>query len=558
MSRLSLIPVILAFLVTGCGQEREFLNPFDSSVDPDDWAPQSLTLTTTGFNSTRLEWKLKFSNIESLILVRSFAGADQEIILQKGAREYIDQSVRASGQPCGKITYSLRCKAGDKFSAVAAVTSSVDFPVLTAAQAGSDIQAGTRSVNLSANAPNTLESGQWTIVSGEGGLLSSTNNPTATFTGVAYRDYILRWTVSGVCGTGSDELNIAIKPLATVETSSVVATGGTSFSMEGRVVEDGGAVVTQRGVVYGTQPGPTISSGKVVSGGGPGTYTVLVSGLSSGVKYYLRAFATNNGGTAYGSELQVTTWSAPVVSTGAVSAVKAYSATVSGSVTSDGQSGVTERGIVWSTTQQPDLSASKVTAGSGTGDFSAVLSGLTQKTTYYVRAYAVNSVGTSYGAQATFTTTEPQPVLVETNGCSSTSGYTTAFIYWTGTQYAQASWTIAAGGYSGNCLRAVNPNAGNALGGYVEFSRTFSNPGYLRFWINTYNPGYNNRVPDVYVDGVLQTDPTMTAGNASAFYWMQLKTANIAAGTHTIRLDWTRVGQFYDYLLDEIELWELR
>ena len=94
----------------------------------------------------------------------------------------------------------------------------------------------------------------------------------------------------------------------------------------------------------------------------------------------------------------------PVVTTAAVANVSAISATCGGNVTSDGGSVVTARGVCWSTTENPTVNDSHTTDGSGVGNFTSSITGLTANTTYYVRAYATNAIGTAYGESFTFTT----------------------------------------------------------------------------------------------------------------------------------------------------------
>lgn len=84
--------------------------------------------------------------------------------------------------------------------------------------------------------------------------------------------------------------------------------------------------------------------------------------------------------------------------------VTSNSATVGGVITSDGNSAVLERGVCWSKNSNPDVSDNHMTSGTGMGSFTCDLTGLEEVTTYYVKAYAINNVGISYGAQATFTT----------------------------------------------------------------------------------------------------------------------------------------------------------
>ena len=94
----------------------------------------------------------------------------------------------------------------------------------------------------------------------------------------------------------------------------------------------------------------------------------------------------------------------PMVSTIAISNITNTNANSGGIVTSEGSSPVIARGVCWSNTPNPTISNSFTTDASGTGAFTSILSGLTSNTTYYVRAYATNSSGTSYGLQETINT----------------------------------------------------------------------------------------------------------------------------------------------------------
>lgn len=96
---------------------------------------------------------------------------------------------------------------------------------------------------------------------------------------------------------------------------------------------------------------------------------------------------------------------APAVTTNAATSVGSTTATGNGSVDSNGGSAITERGFVWSLVANPTTSDSKVVDGATTvGSYSDSMTGLSVSTLYHYRAYAINAIGTSYGADTTFTT----------------------------------------------------------------------------------------------------------------------------------------------------------
>jgi len=107
----------------------------------------------------------------------------------------------------------------------------------------------------------------------------------------------------------------------------------------------------------------------------------------------------------------------PVLSTTRVSSIDNTSAISGGTITEDGGSYIISRGVVWSTSQSPTIALStKTVNGAGAGSFTSSLTGLSQTTTYYVRSYATNSKGTSYGTQISFTTTEPISTVTTATG----------------------------------------------------------------------------------------------------------------------------------------------
>ena len=145
------------------------------------------------------------------------------------------------------------------------------------------------------------------------------------------------------------------------------------------------------------------------------TVTVVsadISGLTSSTTYHYRVKTVNSLGTIYGDDLTFTTLNLPTVSTTSISSIQGISAISGGKISSDGGATVTGKGVCWNTTGSPTISDNITNDGTGTGSFASSLTGLLSYTTYYVRAYATNIVGTAYGNQLSFTTRGVPP----TNG----------------------------------------------------------------------------------------------------------------------------------------------
>lgn len=221
-------------------------------------------------------------------------------------------------------------------------------------------------------------------------------------------------------GSQTDECTISIIRDATVTTIEASSITHNSAMSGGNITNDGGTTIIERGVCWNTSHNPTITNDYTTDGSGSGSFTSSITGLSPNVIYFIRAYATNSVGTAYGNEINFTTLTIlPTVNTSSVSDITYNSATCGGNVTDDGGATVTVRGVCWSTSQNPTVSDSYTTDGTGVDSFSSSITSLSPVTTYYIRAYATNSAGTAYGNQIEFTTTEPILPTVTTISASS-------------------------------------------------------------------------------------------------------------------------------------------
>lgn len=197
------------------------------------------------------------------------------------------------------------------------------------------------------------------------------------------------------------------KPTApVVTTGSVSGVTQTSATCGGNVTDDGGAEVTVRGVCWGTSQNPTTGSSKTNDGPGTGPFTSSITGLTPGNEYFVRAYATNSEGTSYGGQESFS--SNPVMpatlTTSGVTSVTSTVAVSGGTIISDGGAPISAKGVCWAITADPTTSDNKTNDGIGTTSFISTITGLSEETTYHVRAYAINSAGTAYGDDKSFTT----------------------------------------------------------------------------------------------------------------------------------------------------------
>lgn len=227
--------------------------------------------------------------------------------------------------------------------------------------------------------------------------------------------YYVRAYATNAVGTGyGDVLSfVAGNGLPVILTTAMTVTAN-SAQAGGHITSTGGSAISAKGICYATSQGPSLGNGTVVpASGGDLAFTVPLTGLVNGTFYYVRAFATNTTGTAYGAQVSFTAGaplSAPAVTTVGVTDITPTTALADGSVDFPNGAAVTQHGFCYGTAPNPTLGDATLITGSGTGPFSGTLTGLSPGTAYYLRAFATNSAGTGYGSPVSFTTPGPPSV----------------------------------------------------------------------------------------------------------------------------------------------------
>lgn len=221
---------------------------------------------------------------------------------------------------------------------------------------------------------------------------------------------ISRFTVNGtVISPAGTQPTVTSNNVSAITKYTATATG---------TLNAGTLAITASGVVWSTTANPTVDLSTKTTNGPTtsGPITGNITGLTAGSTYNVRAYATSESGTTvYGSNLTFTTLAPtiPALTTNAVTNILSTKATSGGVITDSGGVAITAKGIVWSTSANPTIpSASSTNEGGTAASFTSLMTGLTPSTTYHVRSYATNSIGTAYGNDVTFTTAPPTPTII--------------------------------------------------------------------------------------------------------------------------------------------------
>jgi hypothetical protein len=248
--------------------------------------------------------------------------------------------------------------------------------------------------------------------------------------------YYARAFATNSAGTGygnvvtfKTPVNTTLPELTTAPITNLAYNTATSG---GTIIGDGGAVISASGICWSkTNNTPTLSDSTKTGTTASGSFTFVMNNLEDNTTYYVRAFATNSIGTGYGDVVTFTTpveITVPELTTAAITNLSYNTATSGGTITVNGGAPVTASGICWSKSNTtPTVSDSTASGTTASGSFTFVMNNLEETTTYYVRAFATNSVGTGYGNVVSFTTTaDSSKVTFIYNGATVTYGVITS------------------------------------------------------------------------------------------------------------------------------------
>jgi len=192
-----------------------------------------------------------------------------------------------------------------------------------------------------------------------------------------------------------------------IVTDSVTDISSNSCSVRGTIIDAGSSYISQHGFCWSLTPDPDIADS--ANSLGPvskaGLFTSILTGLLPDTNYYVRAYAKKTDFYEYGSVKRFKTLDGIVVLyTEEVTEITTTTAICGGIITHTGGNSINQRGVCWNTTGNPTLENNEgfTNDGVGAGFFSSTMKGLTEGITYFVKAYAINNIDTSYGEQKVF------------------------------------------------------------------------------------------------------------------------------------------------------------
>ncbi|MEE4197546.1 MAG: fibronectin type III domain-containing protein [Bacteroidales bacterium] len=409
--RFILIGLFLIILVINC-ENRDWNNPYDPECPVSVFTPLNIASAQITNTSIEITWDAIETNIDGFYIDRKRENNNWTKVsdlIDKETFFWLDTIF----QPGTKYFYRVYSVAGNNISdfIVDSITTEVNLPKVS-----------TLSVESTTSSTITcvckIESNGGSEITKKGVCWNTSGNPTISYNNTLTSNseqetyeieisnlnpgtqYYIRAYVYNSKGQsyGNELSTITKSTLPAITTSEITNITRTSFDCGGNVINDGGAVVTSRGVCWNKTGNPTINDNKTTDGSDVGEFSSEIKNLEMGTLYYIRAYATNQNGTSYGDVVINSTIEAsiPTLSNLDITTFLSCSARLESGISDDGGLEILETGFCWDTLGNPTIDDNLISLGSGLYNFSTDMEGLIEHTTYYVRAYAKNNLGVQY------------------------------------------------------------------------------------------------------------------------------------------------------------------
>ncbi len=362
--------------------------------------------------------------------------------------------------------------------------------------------------------------------------------------------YYIRAFATNMIGTAygkEQQFTTENATLATVQFNVIANVTAFSAVDSFQLINIGNDPNTVSGVCYSQSTNPTIVNNNFIQAYGSQTYTVNIASsvnsvslnhLTPNTTYYVRAYATNIAGTAYSTELSFTTNNAalPTIATDTIKQITATTANAIVSLVDNGNDPNTRYGFCFKTSADPTIADSSIAINMlnyyPINNGYSNMSKLIPNTTYYVRAYATNVMGTTYGKQMQFTTGIATLPIIKTDSITYITSFSaTAFI----NIKSIGNDPYATGGICYSTIPNPTINTATAVSFYGTYTVT---PTMSSFGNLTANTTYYVRAFETNVAGTAYgNELTFTTAGCIAHYTTSYDSINKNNNVFTLTVD---------------------
>ena len=209
-------------------------------------------------------------------------------------------------------------------------------------------------------------------------------------------------------------------------------------------------------------------------------------------------------------------------------------------------------GVVYGANENPTLLDSRINSSNVTQSNLVEILNLEPSKNYFIRGFIITNQGVIYSKENIniITPAEGTKLIKEIDLSSLQNIISMTYPYGSN---SSSAWQIS----TNNCVEIPCITTNQSHGGFIEFNTNIPTSSNLEFWVNSFNPGYNNIIPKVTINGVVFSDIEIMSTNNSSFYFTKLKVNNIYAGNLNVNIDFEENRNLIiPYTIDEIKFYK--
>lgn len=208
-------------------------------------------------------------------------------------------------------------------------------------------------------------------------------------------------------------------------------------------------------------------------------------------------------------------------------------------------------GVVYGNFENPILSDNSITSNTTNNRIQITIPELKPDTEYFIRGFIISQNQIIYSSNNIYIVTPSNSLTVGNEiDCSSLENIN-SLIYPYGF-YNSTPWLIS----DDFCQEPPCWTTGQSHGGYVSFNLYNERSGFMELWVNSYDPGYNNIIPTIKINGTQMNNIEIIGGNQSSFYFTKIRVNDISAGNLNVNIEFEEnKSKIKSFSIDEIKFY---